>query len=86
MKHQCWVLARVDITAPIPMVVSVETYNEPKPPIDPNKYCWWELCRGESRSSYEEARAKVVGSMPVRGFKWASKYLNGSIRIPPTGR
>jgi len=82
-KNRCWVLARVDVSGPVPMVVSVNHYGEPSPTSHMN-YRWWTLGEGEG-DSYTEAKEKAH-TMALAWHEWAKPWLDGEIELPHMGR
>jgi hypothetical protein len=89
MLKTAWILARVDITGPVPMVVGVNYYGEQSPCLDYSKYRWWELGSGKGatyREAKENARKRVGGRDAWSLHGWANDWLDGKCKLPHSGR
>lgn len=82
-NSRCYVLARVDVSGVVPVVVSVNHYGEQYPTSHMN-YRWWKLGEGEGEN-YTEAKAKAR-KMALEWHDWAEPWLNGECYLPHMGR
>ena len=84
-----YILARVQIDGPVPMVVSVQTYSEPSPCLDYSRYRWWLLAtiKPEEKPLPKESVVwEAIERLKEEGHAWACPFMAGDIKIPHTGR
>lgn len=74
-----YIMARVDISGPVPVVVSVNHYSSENICLDYSKYRMWTLAQGET---LEEAKENIELEL----HDWALPFLKGDIKIPHGGR
>lgn len=74
----CWILAKVDVSGAMPIVVSVDTYSD-RTPTTTGSYRWWALASGEGQTygdACEMARQRLELSN-----RWALPWLEGECNL-----